>query len=262
LSGDQTLGTHNGDVHATNLQGLVKVHKFGGSMEVRGIKGNVDVDGRGDDIEIADVSDSATVHGEFSGALQFRNIGQTLRYASLRTDMTAQKLSGRLGMEVGSLEVNGIDGPFEIATRQKDITVDEFKHSLHITNSNGQITLQTSTAPTHDILVESKNGAVELTLPASSNFQIQASSHHGEVECDFSGPELKVSKEGDMPSITGRFGKGGPMIRVSTDYGAIRILRAGSHSPAPPEPTGKAQTTWNRLPGPHGAVVHVHQAGA
>ena len=55
--------------------------------------------------------------------------------------MTAQKLSGRLDMEVGSMEVNGIDGPFEITTREKDVTVNEFKHSLHVTDSNGQITL-------------------------------------------------------------------------------------------------------------------------
>ena len=39
------------------------------------------------------------------------------------------------------------------------------------------------------------------------------------------------------------------MIRINTDYGAIRILRAGSNPsspPEPPEPPGKAQTTWNR----------------
>ena len=141
LNGDQTLTTQKGDVRATNVQGLVKIHKSGGSTEVRGVKGSVELDGRGDDIEVADVSDTVTVHGEFSGAIQFRNVGQTLRFESLRTDMTAQKLSGRLNMEVGSLEVNGIDGPFEITTRQKDITVNEFKHSLHITDSDGQITL-------------------------------------------------------------------------------------------------------------------------
>jgi DUF4097 and DUF4098 domain-containing protein YvlB len=256
LNGDQTLATQKGDVRATNVQGLVKIHKSGGSTEVRSVKGSVELDGRGDDIEVADVSDTVTVHGEFSGALQFRNVAQTLRFESLRTDMTAQKLSGRLNMEVGSLEVNGIDGPFEITTRQKDITVNEFKHSLHITNSNGQVTLETSTPPTHDIRVESKNGAVELTLPPGSNFQIEAHSRHGEVECDFTGPGLKVAREGDTPAISGSFGKGGPMIRVNTDYGAIRILRAGSPPPAPPaprtpparpEPPGKAQTTWNHL---------------
>jgi hypothetical protein len=265
LSGDQTLATHKGDVQASNVQGLVKIHKFGGSTTVRGLKGSVELDGRGEDIEIADISDTVTLHGEFSGALQFRNVAQSLRYESLRTVMTAQKLSGHLDMEVGSLEVNGIDGPLEVTTRQKDITVNDFKHSIHITDSDGQITLQTSTPLTHDIQVESKNGAVELTLPPSSNFQIEASSRHGEVECDFSGPGLKVVKEGDTPSVSGSFGKGGPTIHINTDYGAIRILRAGSHPaapptpPEPPEPPGKARTTWNHPQHPYAPVVHMRR---
>jgi hypothetical protein len=261
LNGNQTLTTQKGDVRATNIQGLVKIHKTGGSTEVRSVKGSVELDGHGDDIEVADVSDTVTVHGEFSGALQFRNVAQTLRYESSRTKMTAQKLSGRLNMEVGSLEVNGIDGPFEVTTRQKDVTVNGFKHSVHITDNNGQITLQTSTPPTHDIQVESKNGAVELTLPPGSSFQIEADSHHGEVECDFSGPGLKVAREGDTPSITGSYGKGGPMIHINTDYGAIHILRAGSQPPArpaPPEPSGKAQTTWNHPERPPRAAGRQH----
>jgi len=264
LNGDQTLTTQKGDVRATNVQGLVKIHKTGGSTEVRSVKGSVELDGHGDDIEVADVSDTVTVRGEFTGALQFHNVAQTLRFESLRTNMTAQKLSGRLNMEVGSLEVNGVDGPFEITTRQKDITVNEFKHSLHITNRDGQITLQTSTPPTRDIQVESKNGAVELTLPPSANFQIAADSRHGEVECDFSGPGLKVVKEGDTPSISGSYGKGGPMIHINTDYGAIHILRAGSQPAAPPsprtppEPSGKAQTTWNHPERPPRAAHRQH----
>jgi len=261
LNGDQILSTQHGDVRATNIQGLVKIHKSGSSTEVRGVKGSVEIEGRGDDIDVADVSDTVTVHGEFSGALQFHNVGQTLRFESQRTDMTAQKLSGRLDMEVGSMDLNGIDGPFEITTRQKDITVNEFKHSIRITDSNSQITLQTSTPPAHDIQVESKNGAVELTLPPNSNFQIEANSRHGEVECDFSGPGLKVAREGGAPSISGTYGKGGPMIRVTTDYGAIRILRAGSQiptPPAPPQPPGKPQTTWNHPVRPPRAVRRHH----
>ena len=159
------------------------------------------------------------------------------------------------------MEVNGVDGPFEISTRQKDITVNEFKHSLHITDNNGQITLQTSTPPAHDIQGDSKNGAVELTLPPGSSFQIEADSHHGEVECDFSGPGLKVAREGDTPSITGSYGKGGPMIHINTDYGAIHILRAGPQPPAPPtppEPSGKAQTTWNHPERPPRAARRQH----
>ena len=61
----------------------------------------------------------------------------------------------------------------ESATRIRTVTVSDFKHSLHISDSNGQITLATSTPPTHDIQVDSKKGEVGLTLPASSNFQIE-----------------------------------------------------------------------------------------
>jgi hypothetical protein len=269
LNGDQTLTTHKGDVRATNVQGIVKIHKSGGSTEVRNVKGSLDLEGHGDDIEVADVSDTVSVHGEFSGALQFRNVGQTLRFESIRTDMTAQKLSGRLDMEVGSMEASGVEGPFEITTRDKDVTVNDFKHSLHVTDSNGQITLATSTPPTHDIQVESKKGEVELTLPAGSNFQIEAYSHHGEVECDFSGPGLKVVKDGDTPSISGSYGKGGALIRINTDYGAIRILRTGSHPPATPspstpaepsEPSGKAQTTRNHFGQSYVPAAHVQSA--
>ena len=182
----------------------------------------------------------------------------------MRTDMTAQKLTGRVEMEVGSLQAQGVDGPLEITTRDKDITINNFKHSLRITDSNGQINLETSTPPTHDIQVKSKKGEVELTLPAGSNFQIQAYSQHGEVECDFSGPSIKVVKDGDTPSISGSFGKGGALIRINTDYGAIRILRAGAHPSAKPEHdeedskhSGKAQTTRNYLGRPKLPDVHV-----
>jgi hypothetical protein len=172
----------------------------------------------------------------------------------MRTEMTAQKLSGNLDMEVGSLEANGIDGPFEIHTRQKDLTLNDFKHTVRVADSDAQVTLRAYTAPAHDIQVESKNGAVELTLPAGASFQIEATSRHGEVECDFSGPGLKVVKEGDAPSISGSYGQGGPMIRINTDYGAIRLLRAGAHPNVPSE------TTWNRHPHPALPGRHAQRA--
>jgi hypothetical protein len=71
------------------------------------------------------------------------------------------------------------------------------------------------------------------------------------VDCDFTSPGLKVVKDGDSPSISGVVGKGGPTIRINSEYGAIRVYRTGSH-PAPKhdeddddqsKPAGKSQTT-------------------
>jgi hypothetical protein len=236
LKAEQAVTARHGDAHITNVEGLVHVGKGSGMMEVRDLKGSVEVEGRGSDVDIAGVTGTASINGEFSGDMHFRDISQTLRFKSSRTDMTAQKLTGRLDMEVGSLELNGIDGPFEISTRQKDITLTDFKHSVKITDTNGDVELRTSTPPTHPIEVDLRKGEIELSLPSSSSFQIDAASRHGEVESDFSGPALKVAKEGDNPTISGSVGKGGPAIRLDTQYGTIRLLRTGSHPPTPPTP--------------------------
>ena len=85
--------------------------------------------------------------------------------------------------------------------------------------------------------------------PATSSFQIDAASRHGEVESDFSGHGLKVVKEGDNPTISGAVGKGGPAIRLDTEYGTVRLLRMGSHPPTPPapprSPAGDEKRAWN-----------------
>jgi len=257
LKGEQTLSVRRGDAHITNVEGLVRINKAGGLTEVHDLKGSLEIEGRGGEIDVAGVTGTVGVNGEFSGEVQFRNIGQTLRYNSSRTDMTAQKLTGRLSMEVGSLEVTGIDGPFEISTRQKDITLSDFRHSVKITDNNGDIELRASGPPTHPIDVNLRKGRIELTLPAASSFQIEANSRGGEVECDFSGPALKVGREGQNASIAGVYGKGGPLIRLNTEYGAIRVVHNGLRAPSPPAPPspptpGKIETrTWQSPPRPH-----------
>ena len=257
LKAEQAITVRHGDAHVTNVEGLVHVGKGSGSTEVRDLKGSVEVEGRGGDVEIAGVTGTASVNGEFSGDIQFRDINQTLHFKSSRTEITAQKLTGRLDMEVGSLELDGIDGPFEISTRQKDITLNDFKHGVKITDTNGDVELRTSTPPTHPIEVDLKKGQIELSLPATSSFQIEAASRHGEVESDFSGPNLKVAKEGDNPTISGSVGKGGPPIRLDTEYGTVRLLRTGPHPSTPSHTsTGGDKQAWN-LPRPHRQNSHV-----
>jgi DUF4097 and DUF4098 domain-containing protein YvlB len=235
LKGNQTLNAPRGDVRVANVEGLVRIRKSGGSTVLRGIKGNVDVDGRGRDVEATDVTGTVTVNGEFGGSVQFSNVGQTLRFNSSRTDLMAQKLSGTLSMELGSLDARGVDGPFEIATKQKDITLEEFKHSVKIATSNGTVRLLTSTPLSQPVEVEVKKGDIELQLSPKSSFQIDATSRHGEVQSDFAAPGLNVNTSGEAPSITGSYGKGGPTIRLTSSYGAIHLQRLGLGPSAAPE---------------------------
>ncbi len=255
LKAEQAVTARHGDAHISNVEGLVRLTRGSGLTEVRDLKGSLEVEGRGGDVNISGVTGTASINGEFNGDMDFRDIKQTLHFKSSRTDMTAQKLTGRLNMEIGSLELNGIDGPFEISTRQKDITLTDFKHSVKITDTNGDVQLRTSTPPTHPIDVELKKGEIELSLPSSSSFEIEAASPHGEVDSDFSAPGLRVMKEGDNPSISGSLGKGGPSIHLQTEYGTVRLLRMGAHPQTPPAPAsphpaaGEEKRAWN--PPPH-----------
>ncbi len=250
LQGEQAVTDQHGDTHITNVQGLVHLSKGGGATEIRDLNGSLDVEGRGGDIDVAGVTGTVTVNGEFSGEVQFRNLPQTLRYNSQRTNLTAQRITGRLNMDVGSLDLTGIAGPLDVTTRQKDITVNDFQHSVKIADTNGDVQLRAGAPPNHPIDVDLRKGEISLTLPPASNFQIDAKSRQGEVDCDFSGPGLKVMKEGDSPSITGTFGKGGATIRLNTEYGAVRVLRQGNQPPAPPASpaSGKSESTWNLAP--------------
>jgi Toastrack DUF4097/LiaI-LiaF-like transmembrane region len=242
LQGDQTLTVSHGDLHVSGIEGLVRVHKTGGLVEAHDVQGNVEVDGRGRDVEMENITGSATVNGDFTGSLQFRNVAQTLHYVSSRTDLTTSRLSGRLDMETGSLDANDIDGPFEITTRQKDISVQNFRNSVKITNTNGDIQLRTATPPTHPIEVSLGKGEIELDIPPSSSFQIDASSRRGNVDSDFEG--LTLNKEGSNPSIAGTSGKGGPIIHLTTSYGTIRL----GHENAPPPPSSPNPPTPPRAP--------------
>lgn len=252
LDGDQTLTSRHGEARVSGVEGLVRIRKSRGSTNVSQVKGSVEVQGNGDDVVVSNVTGNVTVNGDFTGRVQFSGVTQNVRFVSSRTNLTVQKLSGSLDMEMGSLDANSIDGPIEIITRQKDISLQGFSHSVKIQDTNGAIQLRAAGPLRQPISVNSKRGEIDLLLPPSSSFQIQASSNHGEVQSDFSGPSLKVVQGGDNPSITGSYGHGGPAIHLTTTYGTIRLGHAGSPQPSPnpaphPYPPGQQarERTWS-----------------
>ncbi len=243
LKGNQTLTTRRGDVRGSNLQGVMKVHQTGGTTSASSVDGSLEIEGRGGDIAVRDVTGSVTVEGNFSGAARFEDVAQTLRYNSSRTSLTVQKLTGNLSMDMGNLTANGVGGPFELSTRDKDIVLEDFKYNVTIINSNGDVQLQSATPPTHPIQVELKKGNITLSLPAASNFQVEAVSHNGGVSSDF--PGLQVSNKPPLPTITGTYGKSGPMVRLSSTYGDIHLVRA--QSAATPPPPARSSTPASRV---------------
>lgn len=249
LTGAQDLTSNGGDVHASNLKGLVRVEKSGGATEVRQVTGDVDVSGQGGDVEIADVSGAVTIQGEFTGSIRFANLAHGVHFKSSRTDLTASKLPGDLDMEMGSIEIARVDGPLQLATRQKDISIRDFHQSVTITDENGNISLHPSGPPAYPIEVNARNGDIVLNLSPASHFTLDASSQHGEVSSDFTAPSLVVNTQGDQPYIKGTLGSGGPEIRLNTTYGTIHLVR--ENSPAPGAEPKDSTQVWLMTPAAH-----------
>lgn len=250
VDGKQMITSRDGDVHVANVQGSVQIDKSGGATGVRAVRGGVEVSGRGGDVEITDVLGRVTVNGEFSGLVRFQQLNHGLQFTSSRTQLTAQSLAGKLEMQMGSLEANGVDGPFELSTRHKDINITRFRSALTISDAGANIVLQAIHPPTEPIVVNSKNGDIELVLPPASNFVMDAASKGGQVDSDFTSPSLIVQSEGHQPSIKGMYGKGGPPIHLFTTYGTVHVIRETASSPkAAPGQTEQTRNQtggWNR----------------
>lgn len=242
LQGDQSLTARAGDVHAANVNGTVRVEKSGGATEIRGVRGDVEISGRGGDVQVADVSGEVSVKGEFTGSVQFSNLRHDLSFKSSRTNLTAQNLAGKLDMELGSLEIVNLNGPLDLMTRQKDISVRGFRQRVKVEDRNGNVSLHADSPPADPIEVDLKNGDILLALPSSSSFTIDAASHHGEVDSDFVAPSLVVQRQGGEPSIKGTYGKGGPLIRLTTTYGTIHLVRETAAGPEPSRPPAAGET--------------------
>ncbi len=230
LNGSQTVVSNGGAVHLTNVQGTVVVEKSGGSTSVRQVKGSVQVSGSGGDVEITNVSGPVTVTGEFTGLVRFEQLSQGLQFTSSRTHLTARSIAGKLEMQMGSLEASDIAGPLEVSTSHKDINITAFKQALTISDSGGNIILQAAPPLSGPIVVNSSNGDIELALPPSSGFVVNAASENGQVDSDFQAASLVVHSQGNKPSIEGTYGHGGPTIRLFTTYGTVHLIRA---APAP-----------------------------
>ena len=180
--------------------------------------------------------------------MRFENVAQTLRYTSSRTSLNTQKLTGNLTMDMGNLTANGVAGPFDLATRDKDILLENFKLNVKIVNSNGDVHLETNTLPTHPIEVTSRKGDLTLALPAQSSFVLNALSNNGEVSCDF--PGMKVSQlpgKGSASGISAIWTRRTLPGPAATGSAAMPIeSRAAAASSPPTATSGSARPPGSR----------------
>lgn len=225
FTGAFTGATKNGDVEIHNAAGDVTAEMQHGDARITGVAGNVHLTGRGNGVEITDVKGDATLEGEFFGSIRVHNVAKTSRFISQRTDLTILQMPGRMEMDSGRLEISDTQGGVNLATRNKDVIMENIAGRVHVENRHGDVRVQFREPPREEITISNDSGEIQLTLPANSSFEISATSRSGEVDSDFQAPTLKSVQENEAGHLEGKVGARGPQIHLTTSYGTIHVRK-------------------------------------
>jgi DUF4097 and DUF4098 domain-containing protein YvlB len=226
--GDVTISDHNGSVNVTLRRGSVRLSN---------IKGEVVLDGRVDDTNISDVSGMVRLSGEFFGQMNLAKLAKGVTFRSSRTDMALARLDGDLTLASGDLRANSIVGPMHVATRAKDIHLEDVSGNLKVDNSNGMVEFRAG-KNLGDVDISNRRGTLQVTLPKNAAFQVDARAQRGEIETDF--PSIQVKSEHNSQYATGTVGSGGPQLRLNNEHGDVQIRQSSGAQVIPPSPPSPA----------------------
>ena len=217
--GSVSLDTHNGTIVVTtwnqptvDVNARIEPGEWTSSEDVE--KTQIKVTGSGNSVRIeSDYSDVPTrftwfgvsrnlplVHYTISmpatARLSIEDHNANVRVTGLRNDL-------RVSSHNGSVEVADLDGAAEIETHNGDVRV---AYSRFAKSSS----------------IETHNGGIDLRLPTSSRFHVNANGHHMDVNSEFPTVVTKSPREG---RYVGDVNGGGPELRVSTHNGSLRLRR-------------------------------------
>ena len=233
-SGDLTVESLDGSVDISSQRGEVRLQDVGGSAKLEvehsdlvradNVRGEIDLQGSGRDVQMDNVQGQVTINGSFSGTLDFKELAKPLHFESGQTDLRVEKTPGSISMSLGQLRASNVTGPIRFVTHERDVDLDDFTGPLDIDLSHGDIDLKpTKDTPLARIDVHSRNGNVEMALPPSG-FDLKATSKQGDVENDFGDGVVSESGEGRSNSLHSA-SPSGALITLNTERGEISVRK-------------------------------------
>ena len=248
--GDFDINDINGAVEINSDNAGVRLQNIGGNVRIDirksdivravGVKGTVDLKGRGNDVELQDIDGQVIVNGTFVGQIQLRNLAKPLRYEGSMVQLNAEKVPGQIRFEPGEMTGSNIVGPLRITANSMDVQLTDFTQSLELSLSRtGNIGLRPNSAMAK-MDVRTNSGDIDLAIPPAARFDLRLSTDRGDAENDYGAP-LKVDDEHRGMVISGVQGAG-PQLRLATNHGHVSVRKATDEPepvrsiPPPPKP--------------------------
>jgi hypothetical protein len=232
LNGGVEIDSDNAGVRLQNIGGNVRVDlRKSDVVRAVGVKGNIELKGRGNDIELQDIGGLVTINGTWVGQKQFRNLSQPLRYDGSMLQLSCEKVPGQVRFESGELTGANIVGPIQLTANSTDVQLTDFTQALNLTIARtGSIELRPGPAvPKMD--VRTNSGDIDLALPAAGRFDLRMSTERGDAENDYGAP-FKQEDNNRGAVISGGAGTG-PTLRLTTGHGRITLHKSSGEETSP-----------------------------
>jgi DUF4097 and DUF4098 domain-containing protein YvlB len=227
IGGGVDLASSHGDVRISKIGGDARVD-VGRSSVIRAvdIKGKVDLNGRGTDVELENISGQVTITGAYDGTLEFKNLAKPLQFEGARnTQVNVQAVPGQISMDRGEFSGSGLVGPVKLVTNARDIKMQKFTQSLELETEHGDVELRPG-SPVPAIEARSGFGNVVLILPDKAQFRLEATADRGEAINDYGQPIVK-EMDGHTGTLKGTVGQG-PAVHLTAHRGSIQVRKEGS----------------------------------
>jgi hypothetical protein len=123
----------------------------------------------------------------------------------------------------GSVVGRNLASVVEAATTNGNVEVSTSEWASATTTNGGVRVSMGSAKWTGELKVGTTNGSVEVTMPASAEFRVNADTTNGGIQTDF-----PVTVQGSFSSkeLSGTVGGGGRELKVATTNGAIRLMKS------------------------------------
>lgn len=171
--------------------------------------------------EIQAPEDALLDAGSGSGNIDDDGVGENAKISTGSGNIHATGLRGGFKVETGSgdilAEEAGGEGDVKAQTGSGTIELKGIHGGLRAGTGSGDIKVNGS--PTADWKLETGSGSVEM-WPGGDGFTLDASTGSGSVHTD---QEMTVQGSFDRHHITGKVHGGGPLVRVETGSGDIRV---------------------------------------
>jgi DUF4097 and DUF4098 domain-containing protein YvlB len=147
----------------------------------------------------------------------------------MRTELALEQVPGEIRLDRGSMSLQNVVGPVKLVTRSNDVTLNGFTNALDLTVDRGDVDLRPDRVPLGRMVVHTRSGDIELSLPQQANFDLNANTAHGDIDNQF-GDTLRQQTAGHGAKLEGTVGSG-PNLQLETGRGNITVRKASESTP-------------------------------